>query len=84
MCFIQCIFYFLIYLAELREHIAKLQKSSSENEKLSSELKEVSSERDNLKTAVLITKTSSEEEFQVLKSKYQEEITSLKAILHGK
>lgn len=69
--------------ADLKKEVDKLKIANEENARLISELVNVSGERDNLNTAVLITETSNDDEFRAMKSKYQEEITSLKAIMQG-
>ena len=63
--------------------MTKLRIAREENAKLLAELQNVSAERDDLKTTVLITETSKDDEFSTMKFKYQEEIASLKAIMHG-
>ena len=63
--------------------MTKLRIAREENAKLLAELQNVSAERDDLKTTVLITETSKDDELSAMKFKYQEEIASLKAIMHG-
>ena len=69
---------------ELSDEVTKLRIAREENAKLLAELQNVSAERDDLKTAVLIAETSNSDELTAMKFKYQEEIASLKAIMHGK
>ena len=64
--------------------MTKLRIAREENAKLLADLQNVSAERDDLKTAVLIAETSSDDKETAMKFKYQEEIASLKAIMYGK
>ena len=64
--------------------MTKLRIAREENAKLLAELQNVSAERDDLKTAVVIAETSSDDKITVMKTQHQEEIASLKAIMHGK
>lgn len=72
-----------MFTAELNDEMMKLKVAREENAKLLANLQNVSAERDDLKTAVFITETSNMDELTIMKSKYQEEIASLKAIMHG-
>ena len=63
--------------------MTKLRIAREENAKLLAELQNVSAERDDLKTTVLIAETSNDDKLAAMKFKYQEEIASLKAIMHG-
>ncbi|XP_028396421.1 rab GTPase-binding effector protein 1-like [Dendronephthya gigantea] len=73
---------FLQKETELNDEVTKLTIAREENAKLLANLQSVSTERDNLKTAVFISETSNNDELTAMKFKYQEEIASLKAIMH--
>ena len=73
-----------IFAAELNDEKIKLGFAREENAKLLANLQKVSAERDDLKTAVVIAETSNDDKLTAMKFKYQEEIASLKAIMHGK
>lgn len=70
-------------LAQLHDKATKLRIAREENSKLLANLQNLSAERDDLKTAVVIAETSSNDKIAAIDIKYQEEIASLKAIMHG-
>ncbi|XP_046841438.1 rab GTPase-binding effector protein 1-like isoform X2 [Xenia sp. Carnegie-2017] len=73
---------FLQKETQLHDEATKLRIAREENSKLLANLQNLSAERDDLKTAVVIAETSSNDKIAAIDIKYQEEIASLKAIMH--
>lgn len=74
-----------MYLSEeLAKEKSRLKATQDEANKLRNELQRVIAEGDGYRAAAALAESSQKEELQTLRANYQEEITSLQAIMSGK
>lgn len=62
----------------------KLKATQDEAKKLRNELQKVIAEGDGYRAAAALAESSQKEELETMRANYQEEITSLQAIMSGK
>ena len=79
--FIKVFFYFS---EELAKEKIRLKASQEEAKRLRNELQSVLAEGDGYRAAAALAESSQREELETLCANYQEEITSLRAIMSGK
>ena len=74
-----------MYLSEeLAKEKLRLKATQEEANKLRNELQRVIAEGDGYRAAAALAESSQKEELETLRANYQEEITSLQAIMSGK
>ena len=79
---------FLYIIIDISEELAKeklrLKATQEEAKKLKNELQRVLAEGDGYRAAAALAESSQKEELETMRANYQEEITSLRAIMSGK